>query len=69
MRNEINDDLENIDKRLKFNTNMGTIIGTAGTGAGLTINYHKVSGDFFFFHGKISSWATLLHVKDEKIKR
>ena len=47
MRNELNDDLENIDKRLRFHETMGTIIGTSGVYVGLTINYHKVSSNFF----------------------
>ena len=45
MRNELNDYLENIDKRLRVNVTMD--IRTTGRCVGLTINYPKGSGDLF----------------------
>ena len=65
--NELNYDLENIDKRLRVNVTIESVIRTIGRCVGLKINYPKGSSDLFVtsmeecHHGD-----TLLYVKDVK---
>ena len=49
MRNALNDDLENIDKIVRANVTMESIIRTLGRRVGLIRNYLKDSDDLLFF--------------------
>ena len=70
MRNELHDDLENINKRLRGNVTMESVIKTTGRCVELTRIYHNGSSDLFVvFIEECHPRYSLIHVKDVKVNR